>query len=282
VNLRRAESEPTARSTVSVVRMRALLALLLGACGCLAGTAAANGDPASDVLLSENVFLPDEAPSASAAKALKRAVEAAYAHHFRIKVAVIAGQIDLGTVPSLYGKPKEYARFLGTELESLYVGPLLIVMPVGFGIYDGGRSVAAEERVLESISVRGPDSESLTRTAVDAVDRLVSSGALRSKDIRAPFVAALPLTVRRGAVARLAFRVGDDSGWSRIVARVMVKSRVIATRRSRLLRVAPSKPVSLRWRASRNLPNRGVRVCVVASDATGNRSAKTCSLARVL
>jgi hypothetical protein len=282
VNLRRVESEPAARGTVSVVRMRASLALLLVACGCLAETAAGNGDPASDVLLSENVYLPNEAPSASAAKALNRAVEAAYVHHFRIKVAVIAGQIDLGTVPSLYGKPMEYAKFLGTELESLYVGPLLIVMPAGFGIYDGGRSVAAEEHVLESMSVRGPDSESLTRTAGDAVDRLVSSRALRSKDIRAPFVAALPLTVHRGAVARLAFRVGDDSGWSRIVARVMVKSRVIATRRSRLLRVTPSKPVSLRWRASRNLPNRGVRICVVAADAARNRSAKTCSLVRVL
>jgi hypothetical protein len=197
-------------------------------------------------------------------------------------VAVIAGQIDLGTIPSLFGKPNQYAKFLGTELESLYVGPLLIVMPAGFGIYDGGRSVAAEERLLQSVSVRGPDSESLTRTAVDAVDRLVSSGALRSKDIKAPFAAALPVTVHRGAVARLSFRVGDDSGWSKIVARVMVKAHVIATRRSRLIRVTPRKAVSLHWKASRNLPNKGVRICVVASDAAGNRSVRTCSLVTVV
>jgi len=28
-------------------------------------------------------------------------------------------------------------RFLGLELATVYVGPLLIVMPAGFGIYDG-------------------------------------------------------------------------------------------------------------------------------------------------
>ena len=257
--------------------MRASLALLLVACGWLAGTALGNGDPASDVLLSENVYLPYEPPSAPTAKALQRAVEAAYSHHFRIKVAVIADQIDLGSVPSLYGKPSQYAKFLGTELQSLFVGPLLIVMGAGFGIYDGGRSVAPEERVLASVSLRGTDSEGLTRTAVDAVERLVNSGALRSKDIKAPFVAVLPATVHRGAVARLRFRVGDDSGWSKIVARVIVKSRVIATRRSRLLRLTPNKPVSLRWKAARNLPQKRVRICAVAFDAGGNRSATTCS-----
>jgi hypothetical protein len=273
---------PAARGTVSVVRMRASLALLLVACSWLPGTASGNGDPASDVLLSENVYLPYAAPSTPTAKALQRAVEAAYARHFRLKVAVIADQIDLGTVPSLYGKPSQYARFLGTELQSLYVGPLLIVMEAGFGIYDGGRSVAPEERVLASVSSRGTDSEGLTRTAVDAVDLLVSSGALRSKDIKAPFVAVLPVRVRRGAVARLTFRVGDDSGWSKIMARVMVNSRVIATRRSRLLRVTPNKLVSLHWKAARNLPKKRVRICAVASDAGGNRSATSCSPVTVL
>jgi hypothetical protein len=261
--------------------MRATLALLV-VCGCMAGTAAANGDPASDVLLNENVYLPFDPPSTSTAKALRRAVEAAYTRHFRVKVAVIAREIDLGTVPSLFGKPNQYAQFLGTELQSLYVGPLLIVMPAGFGIYDGGRTVAAEERVLASEKIEGPDSESLTRAAVRAVEHLVGSGALRSRDIKAPFVAALPVKVHRGLIARLTFRVGDDSGWSKIAARVMVKARAVATLRSRLLRVTPSKLVSMRWKASRILPKRGVRICVVASDGSGNRSARACSLVTVL
>jgi hypothetical protein len=262
--------------------MRASLAFLLVACGCMAGTAAANGDPASDVLLTENVYLPYEAPSASTAKALQRAVQAVYARRFRIKVAVIADPIDLGAVPSLFDKPSQYAKFLGIELESLYVGPLLIVMPAGFGIYDGGRSVAAEERLLASVRSNGTDSESLTRTAVDAVDRLLSGRALRSKDIKAPFVYVAPVKVRRGGVARLTFRVGDDSGWSKVVARVLVKARVIATRRSPLLRVTTSKPVLLKCKARPSLPKKGVRICAVASDAAGNRSTKACSPVTIL
>jgi hypothetical protein len=72
------------------------------------------------------------------------------------------------------------------------------------------------------------------------------------------------------------FRVGDDNAWSRLVARVVVGWRVIAIRRSPLARVTPTEPVSLRWRVPQNVPKK-VCVCVVASDAAGNRSAKTCS-----
>jgi hypothetical protein len=263
------------------VYVRALLALLLVVCGWMAGPAAANGDPASDVLPTEDVYLAVDAPTPSTAKTLRRAVERAYARHYRIKVAVIANPVDLGTVPSLFGKPSQYARFLGIELESLYVGPLLIVMPAGFGIYDGGRSVDAEERALDAIKIEAPGTEALTQAAIRAVDWLVNSGALRSKDIRAPFVAALPLTVRRGAIARLRFRVGDDSGWARLLARVLVKSHRVATVKSPLLRVRPATPVSLRWKADRTLPERDVRLCVVAADAAGNRSSSTCSPVRV-
>jgi hypothetical protein len=262
-------------------RMATALALVLVAFACMAATAAGNGDPASDVLYADNVYFPLELPSASTANALNRAVESAYARHFRVKVAIIASEVDLGTVPSLFGKPSQYARFHGIELESFYIGPLLIVMPAGFGIYDGGRSVAAEERVLASMSVNGADSENLTRTATDAVDRMARSGALGSKDVKAPFVYAFPATVNRGEVARLKFRVGDDSAWSRLVARVIVGSRVIARRKSPLARVTPAEPVSLRWKVPRSLPKKGVRICVVASDAAGNRSAKTCSPVRV-
>ena len=50
---------------------------------------------------------------------------------YRVKVAVIASGADLGAIPSLFGKPTEYSRFLGVELSMYYVGPLLIVMPAG-------------------------------------------------------------------------------------------------------------------------------------------------------
>ena len=34
---------------------------------------------------------------------------------FPLKVAVIARRADLGAIPSLFGQPREYARFLGQE-----------------------------------------------------------------------------------------------------------------------------------------------------------------------
>lgn len=254
--------------------------LVLIAAGALAPLAAGNGDPASHVLYTQNVYLPYEPPPVSAAKALKRAVDSVYTRHFRLKVAVIAGEVDLGTVPSLWGKPNQYANFLGVELASFYVGPLLVVMPAGFGIYDGGRSVAPEERVLASATVKGADSDSLTLTATEVVTRLLTAGALRSKDIKAPFANAFSATVRRGKTARLIFGVSDDSAWSKIVARVVVRSRPIVTLKTALLRLSP-RPVSLKWKVPRKLPKDGVRLCVVASDAAGNRSARNCSAVTV-
>ena len=115
----------------------------------LVSGAAADGDPASDVLLQQNAFFPIPAPSADAQKALNREVAAAYANGFRVKVAVVASQSDLGAIPSLFNKPADYARFLGTELEFLYVGTLLIVMPDGFGaLVAGGTTARARLRGL--------------------------------------------------------------------------------------------------------------------------------------
>jgi hypothetical protein len=94
---------------------------------------------------------PCRLPAAGAQKGLTQAVAAG----FRVKVAVIGSQSDLGAIPSLFGKPADYAKFLGTELSLVYVGPLLIVMPAGYGIYDGSRSTAAERAVLSRLTVGG-------------------------------------------------------------------------------------------------------------------------------
>ena len=248
-----------------------LLALAFAVAG-----AHADGDPASDVLYTENVYLPYDAPPPAATSALKKAIESAYARHYRIKVAVIGSQVDLGAVPSLWGKPTQYAKFLGTELETFYVGPLLIVMPQGFGIYDGGRSTAAETKVLAAAKVKGGDSEALTRTAADVVARLLKARALKSKDVKAPFAYAFPTSVHRGAVTKLKFGVSDDSAWAKTTAKIVGGSRVLATLKTKLVRVTPTKPVSIRWSVPKSLPDKGVRVCVNAADAAGNRSAKNC------
>ena len=98
-------------------RFGALLALVT-ICH-LAGPAAglADGDPASDYLLVQKVFLPFDVkfPKTEAAE-LAGIVAAANRSGFPIRVAVIASSYDMGSVTALWRKPRTYARFLGEEL----------------------------------------------------------------------------------------------------------------------------------------------------------------------
>src|SRR5207248_5654461 len=117
-----------------VMRKALLIALAVAALGGLTSPAArADGDPASDVLYFQDVFLPYAKPSADASKQLGTTVAAANKAGFRIKVAVIRSEQDLGSVPSLFNRQDIYARFLGTELKLFYTGRLLVVMPAGYG-----------------------------------------------------------------------------------------------------------------------------------------------------
>jgi hypothetical protein len=259
------------RLTVSFV-LAAFLALLAVA------AAPADGDPASDVLITTNVYLPYAAPPSKDVTAkLSREVAAVYARNDRIKVAVIATATDLGAIPSLFGKPTEYATFLGQELSSYYVGPLLIVMPAGFGIYDGGRSVAAESRVLDRMSVGGRSPDDLTRAAATAVRALRNAGALKSKDVRPPFVAPVFSRGARGKPMRLNYAVFDDSGRSRAVVTVLALPRkVLATFRIPLRSVRFGVTYSVTWRVPAKLPRGKLSLCVTAADASGNRAPKSC------
>ena len=132
------------------MRRLVVISALAGALTLLAPAAArANGDPASDVLLTDQVFLPFEAPiSNSAQNDLRKTVAEANKKHFKIRVAVIAFTSDLGTAVSLWKHPQSYSEFLGKEIAFVYTGPLLISMPSGFGFYDEGRPVASEKQVL--------------------------------------------------------------------------------------------------------------------------------------
>ena len=132
---------------------RLSLVAALAAVALLAPAAArANGDPASDVLLTDQVFLPFEAPiSKSAQNDLRKTVDEANKKHFKIRVAVIAFTSDLGTAVSLWKHPQSYSEFLGKEIAFVYTGPLLISMPSGFGFYDEGRRVASEKQVLAKL-----------------------------------------------------------------------------------------------------------------------------------
>jgi hypothetical protein len=111
------------------------VALLTVAFAVHAATAGADGDPASDMLATQALFLPQDAglPAAQAAQLgglLRAAAQAGYP----IRVALIASASDLGSVTEPWRKPQTYARFLGQELGLVYKGPLVVVMPNGVGV----------------------------------------------------------------------------------------------------------------------------------------------------
>jgi hypothetical protein len=151
---------------------RALALLLaLAAVACLPSAARADGDPASDYLISQQVFF-GFGPNASPAKQKELAllVRAAKAKGFEVRVALIGGPTDLGSVQVLWRKPQTYARFLGQELTRWYPRRLLVVMPNGYGIYhDRPADLRVEKAALTALPAPGAD---LVGAAESAVQRL--------------------------------------------------------------------------------------------------------------
>ncbi len=150
---------------------------------CIAGVgprpALADGDPASDYLLTEKVFAPfDLKNSATLEQQLAALAFEASKKGYQIRIALIATRYDLGAVTALWKRPQTYAHFLAQELSFFYRGRVLIVMPNGFGIYRLNRSTATERRVLAKLTV-GPGGEGLARSAVTAVQRLAAADGVR-------------------------------------------------------------------------------------------------------
>jgi hypothetical protein len=160
----------------------ALLALVAAAVAVLVTIflvhdALADGDPASDYLISQQLFVSFKANiSGIDVTRLRDLLDDSKRKGFPLKVAVVAGRYDLGSVPSLFGKPQQYASFLGQEDYYFFKDELLVVMPQGYGLYKvGGVSpgdraavaalsaprtaaivplVAAAERAVETLAAR--------------------------------------------------------------------------------------------------------------------------------
>ena len=160
----------------------------------LAGAAAqgarADGDPASDVLVVNTVFLPfaSQLPRPLQTK-LETATREALKKGYPIRVALIEQPSDLGAVPSLFGKPQTYAQFLWQELSFVYKGKLLVVMPEGFGFYDGKPPGAAVEKVLSRIPV-GAGLNGMASSALNAVVGLAAAGGHKLSVTPVPVAAA--------------------------------------------------------------------------------------------
>ncbi len=157
-----------------MARRAAILAALLLLCA--PAVARANGDPASDYLLVQSVFLPFNAkvdPDASAD--LSDTIQEADKVGFRIKVAVIGTRYDLGTAFSLYNKPQKYAEFLGLELSFQYRDHLLVVMPEGFGSSIDGRPDPRGIKAVKRLPAPGTDTTKQVEAATKAVRRLAAA-----------------------------------------------------------------------------------------------------------
>jgi len=154
------------------VLLAALVALLAPA------AARANGDPASDVLLTDKVFLPYEAPiSKSAAQELQATVAEANRKGFKIRVAVIAFTGDLGTAVPLWRHPQSYSKFLWSEVAFVYSNRLLVAMPSGFGFWNGKKPIGRELRVLEGVKP-GTTPTALAESTTAAVRALAEANGV--------------------------------------------------------------------------------------------------------
>ena len=152
--------------------------MLLVAVGGHPGSARGDGDPASDVLYSQSVFLPQDAGMSSGQQAqLGALLQTAQRSGYHIKVALIASPADLGSVTPLWREPRNYALFLGQELSLVYRGVLLVVMPNGFGLYGRGGPVAAEQSALGPL--HPPGAGGLGTAALTAIERLATASGYR-------------------------------------------------------------------------------------------------------
>jgi cytochrome oxidase Cu insertion factor (SCO1/SenC/PrrC family) len=162
-----------------VILAVALALLSVCALGVLAPAARADGDPGSDVLVYQNLFVASDSNISIAQQVeLGDLLTAASRGGFTIRVAVIATPADLGAITQLWKKPASYASFLGIELSLAYSQRLLVVMPDGFGFNWPGHSSAAANQVLGKIAVK-PGGSGLATSAQTAVRALASASGVR-------------------------------------------------------------------------------------------------------
>ena len=158
-----------------------LVAAVVAAVGvsALSGVALGDGDPGSDVLVYQDLFVAGDAGMSVAQQAqLGTLLQTADRAGFPIRVAVISSPADLGAITALWHKPQAYAGFLGYELSLAYKQRLLVVMPNGFGFNWPGHSTASAARTLSGVTI-GSGGTGLYAAASSAVHSLAAASGVR-------------------------------------------------------------------------------------------------------
>lgn len=183
--------------------LAALCALALGSGPLwLPAQALADGDPASDVLAAQALFLPQDAGVSTAQQAqLTDLLASGQRSGFAIRVAVIASPMDLGSISELWRRPQTYAHFLGQELGLVYRGTLLVVMPNGLGVF----GVGGVRTHPAALNTTGQPSAALGYNAIDAVRRLAGASG---HPLRLPTVRASAPPATSDATPWVAFGAG--------------------------------------------------------------------------
>jgi hypothetical protein len=151
-----------------------ILALAALAVGLAAASALADGDPASDVLLGENVFYPySPTVSPGLQQTLNAETAATTRAPYPIKVALIHEPADLGAITTLWGKPQQYPNFLDQEISFTPTKQrLLVVMPNGYGLKGLG---PAAQTAAASMKKAGGQIDDLARAAILALPKLTAA-----------------------------------------------------------------------------------------------------------
>jgi hypothetical protein len=160
--------------------VRRLAALAVAATVLVAPTAAfADGDPASDVLLSQPYYLPYQ-PLVSKATTLKvkKVLAATVKAKLPMKIAVIATPTDLGAVPDLFGRPQQYAGFLYSEIQPGFQQEqfgLVVVMPAGIGLAGSVNQPKLASAVRDVAISSGEDSDGLALAGAIAMEKVAKA-----------------------------------------------------------------------------------------------------------
>jgi hypothetical protein len=154
--------------------MRRVVLVVLALVALAPAAALADGDPASDVLLAQDVYFP-YAPKVSKplTSALEGELKRVRAAGYPMKVALIQAPSDLGAYPNLFGDTQNYANLLAKEIAYNSRPHLLVVMPTGFGGDNLGSKV---DSALAGIKIdQAAKSDGLAQAALIAVARLATA-----------------------------------------------------------------------------------------------------------
>jgi len=200
-----------------LAKQRLAALVVMTACLCAPAAARANGDPASDYLLAQNVFLPFSTKiDNNEVQRLDALLRESHKAGFPIRVAVILSPADLGTAFSLFEKPQKYAAFLGLELSFVYRDRLLVVMPNGYGYTLNADPDPKGSAVVKKLPPAGRDATKEVKAAIVAVQRLAAAEGHRL---------ALPKGGSSASRDRLTIAAAVTAGIALIAAFVLYRRR---------------------------------------------------------